>query len=114
MTIFHITTQAQWQKALEQGFYLSDSLEKDGFIHASTAEQVSKVFNAFYQEQADVVLLAIALEKLESSVKWEAPVHPDGKKTDAITETEKFPHIYGKINLNAVTVVSLSDFLQGK
>ena len=114
MTIFHITTQAQWQKALEQGFYLSDSLEKDGFIHASTAEQVSKVFNAFYQEQADVVLLAIALEKLESSVKWEAPVHPDGKKTDAITETEKLPHIYGKINLNAVTVVSLSDFLQGK
>jgi uncharacterized protein (DUF952 family) len=47
-------------------------------------------------------------------VKWEAPVHPEGKKTDAIAETEKFPHIYGKINLSAVTVVSLSDFLQGK
>ena len=114
MKIFHITTQAQWQKALLKGFYLADSLEKEGFIHASTAQQVPKVFSAFYADQADLVLLAIALEKLESPVKWEAPVHPDGKKTDSITETEKFPHIYGKINLSAVTVVNLSDFLQGK
>lgn len=114
MTIFHITTQAQWQKALLQGFYLADSLEKEGFIHASTARQVPKVFSAFYADQADLVLLAIALEKLDSEVKWEAPVHPEGKRADSITETEKFPHIYGKINLSAVTVVSLRDFLQGK
>ena len=39
MTIFHITTESQWQNALEQGFYLADSLEKEGFIHASTAQQ---------------------------------------------------------------------------
>ena len=114
MTIFHITTQSQWQNALKQGFYTVNSLEKEGFIHASTAKQVPRVFNAFYRDQVDLVLLAIALEKLESPVKWETPVHPDGKKTDSITETEKFPHIYGKINLNAVTVVSLRDFLQGK
>ena len=114
MTIFHITTQAQWKKALEQDFYLSDSLEKEGFIHASTAEQVPRVFNAFYQDQADLVLLAIAPEKLDSPVKWEAPVHPDGKKTDSIPEVEKFPHIYGKINLNAVTVVNLRDFLRAE
>ena len=114
MTIFHITTQSQWQNALEQGFYTVASLETEGFIHASTAEQVSKVFNAFYRDQADLVLLVIAPEKLESLVKWEDPVHPDGKKTDAITETEKFPHIYGKINLNAVTVVNLRDFLREK
>ena len=114
MTIFHITTQAQWQKALEQGFYTVNSLETEGFIHASTAEQVPRVFNAFYADQSDLVLLAIALEKLDSEVKWEAPVHPEGKKADAIRETEKFPHIYGKINLSAVTVVNLSDFLQGK
>jgi uncharacterized protein (DUF952 family) len=114
MKIFHITTQAQWQKALLKGFYLADSLEKEGFIHASTVEQVPQVFTAFYANQVDLVLLAIALEKLESEVKWEAPVHPEGKKADSITETEKFPHIYGKINLSAVTVVNLSDFLQGK
>ena len=114
MTIFHITTQAQCQKALEQGFYTVDFQETEGFIHASKAEQVPKVFNAFYRDQTNLVLLVIALEKLESPVKWEAPVHPEGKRADAITETEKFPHIYGKINLSAVTVVNLNDFLQGK
>jgi uncharacterized protein (DUF952 family) len=114
MTIFHITTQAQWQNALEQGFYTVNSLETEGFIHASTAKQVPRVFNSFYRDQVDLVLLAIAPEKLESQVKWEAPVHPDGKKTDSITDTEKFPHIYGKINLNAVMVVNLRDFLREK
>lgn len=114
MTIFHITTQSQWQNALEQGFYTVNSLETEGFIHASTAEQVPRVFNAFYRDQVDLILLAIAPEKLDSPIKWETPVHPDGKKTDSITETEKFPHIYGKINLNAVTVVNLRDFLREK
>ena len=114
MTIFHITTQAQWQNALEQGFYTVNSLETEGFIHASTAEQVPRVFNAFYADQADLVLLAIAPEKLNSPVKWEAPVHPDRKKTDSIPEVEKFPHIYGKINLNAVKVINLRDFLREK
>jgi uncharacterized protein (DUF952 family) len=112
MTIFHITTQAQWQKALLKGFYLADSLEKEGFIHASTAEQVPQVFTAFYADQSDLVLLAIALEKLESEVKWEDPVHPEGKRIHSMAETEKFPHIYGKINLNAVTVVNLKHFLR--
>jgi len=114
MTIFHITTQAQWQQALEQGFYTVNSLEKEGFIHASTAKQVPRVFNAFYADQADLVLLAIALEKLESEVKWEAPVHPAGKRVESTAETEKFPHIYGRINLSAVTVVNLNHFLSGK
>ncbi len=114
MTIFHITTQAQWQNALEQGFYTVNSLETEGFIHASTAEQVPRVFNAFYADQSDLVLLAISSEKLDSPVKWEAPIHPDGKKTDSIPEVEKFPHIYGKINLNAVTVVNLRDFLRAE
>lgn len=102
MTIFHITTQEQWQKAQQQGFYTTESLEKEGFIHASTTEQVPQVLAAFYQGQLNLVLLTIDPSLLLSEIQWEAPIHPSGKSTDAIAETEKFPHIYGKINLNAI------------
>ncbi len=111
MTIFHITTQEQWQKAQQKGFYTTESLEKEGFIHASTAEQVPKVLDSFYQGQTDLVLLAIKPEKLESEVKWEAPIHPKTGSQSLIAETEKFPHIYGKINLNAVMLLNLDSFL---
>jgi uncharacterized protein (DUF952 family) len=107
MTIFHITTEEQWQKAQQQGFYTTESLEKEGFIHASTAEQVPKVLAAFYQGQFNLVLLTIELDKLDAEVRWEAPVHPQGQSVNVIMETEKFPHIYGNINLNAVAFVKM-------
>jgi len=113
MTIFHITTEEQWQKAQEQGFYTAESLEKEGFIHASTEEQIPKVLAVFYQGQSNLVLLEIDLEQLEPEVRWEAPVHPKGQSVEEIAETEVFPHIYGKINLNAVTDIGVpSDFIK--
>jgi hypothetical protein len=111
MTIFHITTEEQWQKAQERGFYTTESLEKEGFIHASTAEQVPKVLAAFYQGQSNLLLLAIELDKLEAEVRWEAPVHPQDQSVNVIAETEVFPHIYGKINLNEVVMTHLAQFL---
>ncbi|MEB3310173.1 MAG: DUF952 domain-containing protein [Snowella sp.] len=102
MTIFHITNQRQWQLAQAQGFYTTESLMQEGFIHGSTAAQVPTVLAAFYQGKTDLVLLEIEPTLLEAELKWEAPVHPSGQSTDTIADTEKFPHIYGTINLNAV------------
>ena len=35
--IYHVVTEANWQKALQQGFYEAESLVKEGFIHTSKA-----------------------------------------------------------------------------
>lgn len=107
MTIFHITSQPQWQRAQTQGFYSTESLSQEGFIHASTAEQVSNVLVVFYQEKTDLVLLEIDPALLVSEIRWEAPVHPQGQSTEIIANTEKFPHIYGIINLNAIIAVQV-------
>jgi uncharacterized protein (DUF952 family) len=100
--IYHITSASDWQKAIELGVYQADSLQTEGFIHCSTQAQVSKVANAFYRGQKQLIVLEVAPEKLHSSLQWESPLHPDGGILPSLEAAEKFPHIYGTINLEAV------------
>jgi uncharacterized protein (DUF952 family) len=100
--IYHITSASHWQKALELGVYQADSLQTEGFIHCSTQAQVSKVANAFYRGQKQLIVLEIAPEKLHSPLHWESPLHPDGGILPSLEVYEKFPHIYGTINPEAV------------
>lgn len=103
--IFHITSQDHWQVAQQKGTYQADSLATVGFIHAATENQVSDVANCFYQGQGNLVLLSINTQKLDAEVRWEAPVHPQANQADKIDDQQKFPHIYGEINLEAVQAV---------
>jgi len=57
------------------GEYRAYSLKNEGFIHCSTLEQIPKVVDAFYQNQPDLLVLAISPEQLQSPVKWEQPQH---------------------------------------
>jgi uncharacterized protein (DUF952 family) len=93
--IYHVVTAANWQKALLQGFYEAESLAKEGFIHTSRAEQVAGVLERYYKEQNNLLLLHINEEKLTAPLKYEL----------APSVNEEFPHIYGRLNLDAVTKV---------
>lgn len=90
--IYHVVTSASWQKALVQGFYEADSLATEGFIHTSLAEQVKGVLERYYQGQNNLILLHIDETKLSSPLKYEL----------APSVNEVFPHIYGRLNLDAV------------
>lgn len=91
--IYHITAQSAWQAAQAAGQYTADSLASQGFIHCSTAAQVLATANRFYAGQAGLVLLRIAEEKLSAAVRYE---NLEGGEA-------LFPHIYGALNLEAVT-----------
>lgn len=92
--IVHITTQEDYQIALAQGKYEPASLQKEGFIHCSRPAQVIQVANRFYSGAENLVLLWIIPERLASALRWETA---DG---------QVFPHIYGALNLEAVTAVT--------
>lgn len=100
--ILHITTRSAWQAAQASGQYVHPSLEIEGFIHASTAEQITAVANAFYRGQADLVLLVVDERRLSSELRWEPPAGPPAP---GITKSDLFPHIYGPLNLEAVARV---------
>ncbi|MCC6298981.1 MAG: DUF952 domain-containing protein [Anaerolineales bacterium] len=97
--IYHLTFRKNWRYALATGPYKAKSLEKEGFIHCSTAEQLVPVAMDFFASRRKLTVLAIDEARLTSPVKWEKPVNgpPPG-----LPPNSKFPHIYGPINLEAV------------
>ncbi len=99
--IFHVVTSQNWQKAQQQGFYEADSLASEGFIHTSKANQVAGVLERYYPQHAllkgpcDLVLLHIDEIKLTAPLKFDM----------ATSVNETFPHIYGRLNIDAVVKV---------
>lgn len=90
--IYHVTTNAAWQQALNDGFYTAPSLEIEGFIHNSTEAQVAGVLERYYKNATDLLLLHIDESKLTAPLKYEL----------APSVNEAFPHIFGPINVDAV------------
>jgi glutathione S-transferase len=68
------------------------TLAEQGFIHASTADQVALVANAFYQGAPDLLLLVIDTERVDPEIRYE---HVPG-------QAAPYPHIYGPLNVDAV------------
>jgi len=92
--IAHICPAAEWELAKAAGEYRAGSLENERFIHASRAEQVLQVVNAFYRNVPDLALLWIDPQLVSVPLGWD-PVDGD-----------VFPHIYGPLNTSAVVAVS--------
>jgi len=100
--ILHITSEQEWLEAQQRGEYVAPSLQTEGFIHCSTEKQVLHVANAFYHGRNDLVLLKLDEAQLKPELKWEPPA---GNPAPGISDSDKFPHIFGPINLTAVASV---------
>jgi uncharacterized protein (DUF952 family) len=93
--IFHITTLDTWEQAVLGGSYRAESLEAEGFIHLSTAEQVEGTANLYYQGQSGLVLLVVDPERLHSELRHDPPAGTGAR-------SGLFPHLYGPLNVDAV------------
>ena len=93
--IYHVTTAQEWNNAKLTGFYESASLKDEGFIHCSEARQVAGVVERYFSSKTDLVKLVIDTSLLTSRYiqEWS----PSTQDT--------YPHIYGPINVDAVTDV---------
>lgn len=98
--IFHILKKSDWDNALRRGEYQPGSLATEGFVHASTREQIVTTANRFFRGQRDLALLCINPRHLTAEVRFEAPADPKDERA-----RELFPHVYGPIDLDAVTQV---------
>ncbi len=92
---YHIVNPAQWEQFADSIYYEAASLNTDGFIHASTAEQLEATMNRYYNGQLTVLLLKIEAAKLSAELKYEL----------APSVNEYFPHIYGQLNKDAVVEI---------
>jgi len=92
--ILHITKRKQWEQSKSDGKYLGDTLSSQGFIHCSTPNQIIKVANALFKGQKELVLLCIDSAKVKAEIHYES-----------IEGNEKYPHIYGPLNIDSVIKV---------
>nr|WP_245895004.1 DUF952 domain-containing protein [Nostoc cycadae] len=92
--LLHITQHLSWEQAKDNDIYIAESLVNEGFIHCSKVAQIIPVANRFFYNQQKLVILLIDSQKVEAEIRYEAG------------ETgEIFPHIYGSLNIDAVTQV---------
>ncbi len=93
LPVYHITTPELWGTVSDGGSYQAPSLGTEGFIHCSTREQLERSMNRFFSGCDSVIVLRIDPDLLRSELKYEPA---DG---------DEFPHIYGELNVDAVTGV---------
>jgi uncharacterized protein (DUF952 family) len=98
--ILHIATKTEWQRAQRLGSYEPPSLATQGFIHCSTPAQAVQTANSFFRGQTDLVLLRIDTSRLQAEVKFEPAAHALSRK-----QADLYPHLYGPLNIDAVTQV---------
>lgn len=101
MFIYHIVLPEVWERFKGRPSYQPDSLTTEGFIHCSYPSQLEAVLKRYYRGVEKVLILKIDTEKLLSKLVKEAS-----------TNNEVYPHIYGRLNHNAVVDIeerTLSD-----
>lgn len=91
MLIYHIVLPEVWESFKDKDEYEAESLQTEGFIHCSFAEQLDGVLQRYYSNAEKVLILSLNTEKLMSKLVNEPS-----------TNNEIYPHIYGKINKSAI------------
>ena len=96
-TIFRIAAPDALAAAPAAGAYEGEAHDKaDGFIHASTREQLAGTLMTHYAEARRLAVAEIDAGALGDTLKWETS-----------RGGEKFPHIYGPLPWSAVRAVHL-------
>lgn len=102
MRIYHLATSSDWEQAQRDGVYTTSTrgvtLEQEGFLHASRADQWEGVRDRYYAD-VDEPLLLLEIDTDLLDVPWveERPA-PDAEET--------YPHIYGPLKPAAVVGVT--------
>ena len=94
-TIYKICSAPAWREAERQGVYRGSADDvRDGYIHLSTAVQVAETARKHYFGQTGLFLVEVDADALGKALRWER------SRND-----ELFPHLYGELDLGAVTAI---------
>ena len=93
--IYKICAASAWREAERQGAYQGSADDaRDGFIHFSTAVQVPETLRKHFFGQRALFLVEVDGDALGDALRWEPA-----------RNNELFPHLYGELDLGAVTAI---------
>jgi uncharacterized protein (DUF952 family) len=99
--IYKVVTRAVLDAARAAGEFPRAPIDlKDGFIHFSTASQLSETLRLYFAGQSDLAVIAVRTADLGEGLRWEP------SRAGAL-----FPHHYGTLGASAIgqtAIVSVS------
>ena len=95
-TAYKVLTQAQMDALEADGSFAGAEVDlADGYIHLSTADQLTETVDKHFAGQGDLHVVAVDLDALGDAVRWEES-----------RGGQLFPHIYAVLPLTAVVAYS--------
>jgi uncharacterized protein (DUF952 family) len=93
--IYKICPASAWREAERQGVYRGSADDiRDGFIHFSLPSQLAETARKHFLGRTGLFLIEVDADALGDALRWERSRHD-----------ELFPHLYGDLDLGAVTAV---------
>jgi len=90
---YKVLSGAEFSRLRDAGSFAGSEADRaDGFIHMSTADQLTETIARHYRDRGDLVVAAVDLAQLGDAVRWEI------SRGD-----QEFPHLYGALPIDAVT-----------
>ena len=88
---YHLVPTEVWQAQRDTGAYVPEAFQADGFIHATNGlDRLLWVANEFYTaDTRPQTVLVLDVSKIIAPLRYDDP-------------EERFPHIYGPLNVDAV------------
>jgi glutathione S-transferase len=93
--LFHLVHPSEWAVAVEDGAYRPASLDTEGFVHFSYADQVAGSANRHYADAPELVVVEVDADRLDAPLRVE----------DSYGSGTAFPHVYGPIPVAAAVAV---------
>ena len=92
--IYKIMRADLWQEAQEGGVVPGMPIDlEDGYMHFSTASQLRETLRLHFRGQADLMLLGVPVSELGDDLRWEPS-----------RGGELFPHLYGPLRTDQITL----------
>jgi uncharacterized protein (DUF952 family) len=94
--IYKLLRQSEWRDAQRSKLFAgSPDDRRDGFVHLSAAHQVRGTYAKYFAGVAEPMLIGFDTESFGPELKWEASRNGD-----------KFPHLYGILDLSRAVVIA--------
>lgn len=92
MLVFKIFRRSEWDQFRAQGITRGAPVDlADGYIHLSTAAQVTETAARHFRGESDLVLVAVDADTLNADLRWEPS-----------RGGQLFPHLYRPLKLDDV------------
>jgi uncharacterized protein (DUF952 family) len=85
-------TEAAWAIAQRDGRYAPPELDRDGFLHCCTAQQLDFVLARHFPGATGLVVITFDSNQVPADLRW----------VNSEPDQPPFPHLYGPIPLNAM------------